>query len=93
MKFTGGSVAKRLPANAEDEGSITSWENPLRKKIAIHTSILTWEITWTEEPDQLKSMGSQRVGHNLATQKQQIMKQSYLEHSFHKINTPIHSTL
>ena len=44
MKFTGCSVAKRLPANAEDAGSIARWENPLKKKIAIHTSVLTWEI-------------------------------------------------
>ena len=43
MKFTGCSVAKRLPANAEDAGSIARWENPLKKKIPIHTSVLTWE--------------------------------------------------
>ena len=39
--------------------------------MAAHSSILTWEISWTEEPGQLQSMGSQRVGHNLATKKQQ----------------------
>ena len=32
-----------------------------------HSSILAWEIPWTEEPGELQSMGSQRVGHNLAT--------------------------
>ena len=32
-----------------------------------HSSILAWKIPWTEEPGGLQSMGSQRVGHNLAT--------------------------
>ena len=31
-----------------------------------HSSILAWRIPWTEEPGRLQSMGSQRVGHNLA---------------------------
>ena len=35
--------------------------------MAIHSSILAWEIPWTEEPGGLQSMGSQRVGHDLAT--------------------------
>ena len=35
--------------------------------MAIHSSILTWGIPWTEEPGGLQSMGSQRVGHDLAT--------------------------
>ena len=40
------------------------WENPLEKKMATHSSILAWEITWTEEPGRIQSMGSQRVGHD-----------------------------
>ena len=39
--------------------------------MATHSSILAWEIPWTEEPGGLQSMGLQRVGHNLST-KQQI---------------------
>ena len=39
--------------------------------MAIHSSVLAWEISWTEEPCGLQSMGSQRVRHNLATQRQQ----------------------
>ena len=35
--------------------------------MATHSSILTWEILWTEEPGELQSMGSQRVRHNLVT--------------------------
>ena len=36
-------------------------EDPLEKEMATHSSILAWEITWTEEPGGLQSMGSQRV--------------------------------
>ena len=42
-------------------------EDPLEKEMAIHSSTLAWKISWTEEPDRLQSMGSQRVGHNWAT--------------------------
>ena len=40
------------------------WEDPLEKELAIHSSILAWEIPWTEEPGGLQSMGCQRVGHD-----------------------------
>ena len=40
------------------------WEDPLEEEIATHSSILTWEIEWTEEPGGLQSMGLQRVGHD-----------------------------
>ena len=43
------------------------WEDPLEEGIATHSSILAWRIPWTEESGRLQSMGSQRVGHNLAT--------------------------
>ena len=46
-------------------------EDPLEKEIAIHSSILAWEIPWTEEPGRLQSMGLQRVGHDLATKQRQ----------------------
>ena len=39
-------------------------EDPLKEDMATHSGILAWEIPWTEEPDGLQSMGSQRVGHN-----------------------------
>jgi len=35
--------------------------------MAPHSSTLAWKILWTEEPDRLQSMGSQRVGHNWVT--------------------------
>ena len=46
-------------------------EDPLEKEIATHSSILAWEILWRKKPGGLQSMGSQRVGHNLATKQQQ----------------------
>ena len=39
-------------------------EDPLEKEMAIHSSAIAWKIPWTEEPDRLQSMGSQRVGHD-----------------------------
>ena len=36
-----------------------------------HSNILVWEIPWREKPGRLQSMGSQRVGHDLATKQQQ----------------------
>ena len=45
------------------------WEDPLEKEMATHSSILAWKILWTQDPGGLQSMGSQRVGHNLATKR------------------------
>ena len=42
-------------------------EDPLEKEMAIHSSTLAWKIPWMEEPDRLRSMGSQRVRHDWAT--------------------------
>jgi len=36
------------------------WEDPLAKEMATHSSILAWEIPWTEELGRLQSMGSQK---------------------------------
>ena len=43
------------------------WEGPLEKEMVIYSSTLAWKIPWTEEPDRLQSMGSQRVGHDWVT--------------------------
>ena len=40
------------------------WEDPLEKEMATHSSVLAWEIPWTEEPGGLQTRGSQRVGHD-----------------------------
>ena len=39
-------------------------EDPLAEAMATHFRILAWRIPWTEEPEELEPMGSQRVGHN-----------------------------
>ena len=39
-------------------------EDPLEEGMATHSNILAWRIPWTEEPDGLQSIGSQRVGHD-----------------------------
>ena len=39
------------------------WEDPLEEEMAAHSSVLAWEIPWTEQPGRLQSMGSQRVRH------------------------------
>ena len=43
---------------------ILDGENPLGRRVATHSSVLAWEIPWTEEPGGLESTGSQRVGHD-----------------------------
>ena len=48
-------------------------EDPLEKETATHSSVLAWEISWTEEPGRLQSMGPQRVRHNLATKQPQAL--------------------
>ena len=60
-------MVKNLPARAGDTDLILGQEDPLEKEIATHSSILAWEIPWTEEPGRLQSIGSQRVGHDLVT--------------------------
>ena len=48
------------------------WEDLLEKEMVTHSSTLVWEISRTEEPGGLQSMGSQRVGHNLVTKQRQL---------------------
>ena len=57
-------LVKNLPAVQETVVRSLGWEDPLEKEMATHSSILGWKISWTEEPDGLQSMGSQRVGHD-----------------------------
>ena len=69
--FTGSLVAKNLPANAgtqEIKSLIPCLEDLLEEEMATHSSILAWRILWTEETGKLLSIGSQRVGHDLATE-------------------------
>ena len=66
-------MVKNLPAKQEMQVQSLGWEDPLEKEMATHSSILAWEIlcrlldrgAWG-----LQFMGSQRVGHTLATKQQ-----------------------
>ena len=52
-------MVKNPPANAGDADLTPGWGDPLDEKMAVHSSILAWQILWTEEPGGLQSTGSQ----------------------------------
>ena len=60
--FPDGSVVKNPPAVQEIWVLSLSLENLLEKEMATHSSILAWEIPWTEEPGGLHFLGSQKSG-------------------------------
>ena len=70
MCFPSGSVVKNLPVMQEMQVQSLGGEDTLKKEMATNSSILAWKIPWTQEPG-LQSMGSQRVGHYLASKQQQ----------------------
>ena len=53
-------MAKNLPAVQEIWVPFLGQEDPLEKGMATHSNIFAWEISWTEEPGGLQSMGSQK---------------------------------
>ena len=57
-------MVKNPPAIEGTACLIPALGRSLEKEMATHSSILAWEIQWTEEPGGLQSMGLQRVGHN-----------------------------
>ena len=60
----GTQMVKNLPAMQEMLVQSLGWKDLLEKKMAAHSSVLAWEIIWTEEPGGLQPMGSQRAGHS-----------------------------
>ena len=56
-------AVKNLPAMQEAWVQPLDQEDPLEKVTTTHSSILVWEIPWTEEPGGLQSIWLQRVGH------------------------------
>ena len=62
MGFPGGSVGKE--SKKETRVQSLGQEDPLKKGMTIHSSILAWRTPWTEEPGWLQSKVLQRVGHN-----------------------------
>ena len=60
-------MVRNLPAMLETQETgvqSLSREDPLEEGMATHSSILAWRIPWTEQPDELQSIGLQRVGHD-----------------------------
>ena len=55
-----GSVVKNPFAKQETWAQSLGWEDPLEKEMPTHSSILAWEILWTEEPGRLQSMRLQK---------------------------------
>ena len=60
-------LVKNLPAGQKTRVWSLSWEDPLAKEMATHSSIFAWKISWREEPGGLQSMGSRRVRHDWVT--------------------------
>ena len=74
-------MVKNPPEMQEMQVRSLVQEDRLEKEIATHSSVLAWEIPWTEEPGGQQSMGSQRVRHNLVTKQQQYI------YTFCKLNS------
>ena len=60
MGFLGGTVVKNPPAKQETWVWSLGLEDALEKEMATLSSILAWEIPWTEEPGRLQAIGSQK---------------------------------
>ena len=63
---------KNLPATWESQVQSLGWEDSLKKGMVTHSSILVWEIPWTEEPDGLQSIGGKES--DMTWQQQHILK-------------------
>ena len=64
LDFAGGTDGKESAHNAGDQVQSLGQEDPLEKGMATHSTILVWIIPWTKEPDELQSIGSERVRHD-----------------------------
>ena len=60
-------MVKSLPTVRKTWVPSLGQEDLLQKEMATHSSILAWKIQWTEDPDRLQCMGSQRVRHDWVT--------------------------
>ena len=59
LGFLVAQSVKNLLVVQETQVRSLGWEDPLKKELATHSSILAWKISWTEEPGGLQSMASQ----------------------------------
>ena len=68
--FPGSSVVKNPLAIQETQVQSLGREDPLQKEITTYSSILAWEIPWTEEPGGHSPQGCKRIRHDLVTKQQ-----------------------
>ena len=70
-RWLSGLKKKKSACQYRDTGTIPTSKDPLEEEMATHSSILAWEISWTQEPCWVQFMGSQRNGHDLVTKQKQ----------------------
>ena len=78
-------MVKELPAVQKTQVQSLGQEGPLEKEMATHSSILAWEILWTEESGRQRSRGLQRVKHKRALRERRRRCKEYL-HICNKVN-------
>ena len=74
-------MVKNPPAMQETWLWSLGWDDPLEKRMATLSSILAWEIPWTEEPGRLQTRGHKKIGHNLVPKQQQYPLWTYIPSS------------
>ena len=82
IDFTRGAENR---IHREAGSSIPGLGRSLEEEMATHSSILAWEIPWTEQPSGLQPMGSQRVG--LKQEQQSFTQHAFTEHLLHSRNS------
>ena len=74
-------MVKNPPVMQETQVRSLAVEDLLEKEMTTHSSVLAWKSSWTEEPGELQSMGSQTVGHDLTTKPPPMSKRQIFEKS------------
>ena len=89
-RLPGGTVVKNPPAIQETYVRFLGGEDPLEQDMATHSSILSWEIPWTEEPGRLWVHGVAK--HDLATKQQHLRRWllCHLSHDDEEKTQPFH---
>ena len=72
-------MVKNLPANPGDTSLSPGQEDPLKKEIATHSSILAWKIPGTEEPGGLQSRHNLETKIKTATQQILVVYLFYMQ--------------
>ena len=81
------SAIQNPPTIQETWVGFLGQKDPLEKKMATHSSILAWEIPWTEKPGGYRPWGCKRMGHDLETSEQSNYKWKPLTNHISKFLT------